>query len=64
MPVIKIVQGDQLNIETIIVSSPHKFIDGGRAMFDKFVRSHHVAIRGRIVWAPRTKRRVRVCVRS
>lgn len=63
-PVIKIVHGDQLNSDTIIVSSPHKFMDGGRAMLERFARSHHVAIRGKIVWAPRVNSRVRLCVRS
>lgn len=64
VPVIKIVQGDQLNRETIIVSSPHRFVEGGRAIFDKFVKSHNVAMRGIVAWAPRTNNRVRLWVRS
>lgn len=60
IPVIMIVQGDQLNKETMIVNSPQRFIDGGRAMFDKFVKSHQVAIRGRAAWAPRTNSKVRL----
>lgn len=48
VPVIKIVQGDQLNRDTIIVSSPHRFIEGGSAILDKFVMSHQVAISGSI----------------
>lgn len=42
-----IVQFDQLNIETMIVISPIRLGVGGRAILARFIRSHHVLIKGR-----------------
>ena len=55
---------DQLNREVIIVSSPIRLIVGGMAILVKLIRSHQVDIKGRASCKPRTRRRVRVCVRS
>lgn len=63
-PVIKIVHGDQLNNDTIIVNSPHRLVVGGSAIFERFDRSHQVVRRGSVVCRPRAKSIVRLCVRS
>lgn len=64
VPVRMIVGDDQLNRAIIMVSSAIRFVVGGRAMFERLARSHHVAMRGRMGWRPRVRRRIRVCVRS
>lgn len=48
----------------MISSSLVKFIVGGMAMFMRLVSSHQVVIMGRILWKPRVRIRIRVCVRS
>lgn len=55
---------DQLNSAIMIVSSAIRFVVGGRAMFVRLARSHHVAMRGSRGCRPRVKRRMRLCVRS
>lgn len=47
-PVIRIVQGLQLNKEVIIMSSPIRLGSGGKARFARLPTNHQVAIRGRI----------------
>lgn len=58
------VVGHQLNREDIISSSLVKFMVGGVAMFMRLVSSHQAVVMGRILWNPRVRIRVRVCVRS
>lgn len=64
IPVITIVGVDQLNRVEIIYSSPNRLIVGGMAMLVKLIRSHQVDINGKASCRPRTRRSVRVCVRS
>lgn len=64
VPVRARVQGDQLNREVIIISSPMRLGRGGRARFARLLTNHHVAIRGRMVCMPRASIIVRLCVRS
>lgn len=59
-----IVVGHQLNREDRIRNSLVKFIMGGVAMFMRLERSHQVVVIGRILWNPRVRIRMRVCVRS
>lgn len=59
-----IVGVDQLNKVEIINSSPSKLIVGGMAILVRLMRSHQVDISGKASCRPRTRRRVRVCVRS
>lgn len=59
-----IVGVDQLNKVEIINSSPSKLIVGGIAMLVRLISSHQVDINGKANCRPRTRRRVRVCVRS
>lgn len=63
-PVISRVQGDQLNIAVMIISSPMRLGRGGRARFARFEINHQVAVRGKISCNPRAKIIVRLCVRS
>lgn len=63
-PVIIMVQGDQLNSEAIIISSPQRLGVGGRAILNRFNRSHQAAISGRAICSPRVNNIVRLCVRS
>lgn len=63
-PVRAMVQTDQLNIDTKIVSSPHRFVVGGSAILVRPVISHHVAINGSVVCSPRASNMVRLLVRS
>ena len=58
------VQGDQLNSEVIIMSSPMRLGNGGRARFARLLMNHHVVMRGRTVCIPRARTIVRLCVRS
>ena len=58
------VQGDQLNKEVIIISSPIRFGRGGRARFARLLMNHHVAMSGSTVCKPRARTIVRLCVRS
>ena len=58
------VQGDQLNREVIIISSPIRLGRGGRARFARLLMNHHVAIRGSTVCKPRASTIVRLWVRS
>lgn len=64
IPVMMMVQFDQLNRADMIVSSPSKFVDGGIAMLLRFASNHHVAISGKISCIPRVSSSVRLCVRS
>lgn len=64
IPVIIIVGVDQLNSVEIINSSPSRLIVGGIAILVRLVRSHQVDINGKANCKPRTRRSVRVCVRS
>lgn len=48
----------------VINNSPIRLIDGGKARFVRLARSHHAAIRGRIICKPRAKIIVRLWVRS
>ena len=64
VPVRMIVNEDQLNRETTIVSSAIRLIVGGRAIFVRFARSHQVAIRGSRGWMPRVNSKMRLWVRS
>lgn len=59
-----IVVGHQLNREDITSSSLVKFRAGGVAMFMRLVSSHQVVVIGRMLWNPRVRIRIRVCVRS
>jgi len=63
-PVRAIVQGDQLNREVRIMSSPIKLGRGGRAKFARLAMNHHEVISGRSICIPRAKIIVRLCVRS
>lgn len=63
-PVRARVQGDQLNSEVIIISSPMRLGRGGRARFARLLINHQVAIKGRMVCMPRASIIVRLCVRS
>ena len=63
-PVRTRVQGDQLNREVMIISSPMRLGSGGRARFARVPMNHHVAIRGKIVCMPRERIIVRLWVRS
>lgn len=63
-PVRMIVGVDQLRRAEMIMSSPIRLMVGGRAIFVKLARSHQDVIRGRMVWKPRARIRVRVWVRS
>lgn len=58
------VVGHQLNREDIISSSLVKFREGGVAIFIRLVSSHQVMAMGRMLWNPRVRIRIRVCVRS
>lgn len=63
-PVRAIVQGDQLNKEVIIISSPIKLGRGGRARLARLAINHQAAISGSIICMPRARSMVRLCVRS
>lgn len=63
-PVRMSVSEDQLKSAITIVSSAMRLIVGGRAMFARLARSHHVAMRGRRGCKPRANRRIRLWVRS
>ena len=63
-PVRIIVQGDQLNVEIIITSSPMRLGDGGSARLAKVISSHQDVISGRTICIPRARTIVRLCVRS
>lgn len=63
-PVIMMVVVVQLNVEVIIIISPVKLIEGGRAMFIRLASSHHVVINGSVSCSPRVRSIVRVCTRS
>ena len=54
------VQGDQLNREVMIMSSPIRFGSGGRARLARLLMNHHVAIRGSTVCIPRASTIVRL----
>lgn len=58
------VQGDQLNIVVIIISSPIRLGRGGSARFAKLAMNHQVAVNGKIIWRPRASTMVRLWVRS
>lgn len=64
VPVRARVQGDQLNREVMIISSPIRLGSGGRARFARVLINHHEAIRGKIVCRPRARIMVRLWVRS
>lgn len=64
IPVRIIVQFDQLNRAVMMVISPIRFGDGGRAILARLDSNHHVPIRGRIDCRPRESNRARLCVRS
>lgn len=51
-PVRMMVIGAQLNNEEIIINSPSKLIDGGRARFMRLASNHHSVIRGSVAWSP------------
>lgn len=59
-----IVVGHQLNKVDIINSSLVKFMVGGVAIFIRLVSSHQVVAMGRMLWNPRVRISIRVCVRS
>lgn len=63
-PVKMRVQGDQLNIAVIIISSPIRLGRGGKAKFAKLAINHQVAVNGRIICIPRARIIVRLWVRS
>lgn len=63
-PVASRVHGDQLNRAVMMSSSPIKLGRGGRARLARLEINHHVAESGKIVWSPRAKIIVRLCVRS
>jgi len=58
------VQGDQLNRDEIIISSPIRLGRGGSARFARLLMNHHVAMRGSMVCIPRARTIVRLWVRS
>jgi len=64
VPVRMRVQGDQLNREEIIISSPIRLGRGGSARFARLLMNHHVAMRGSMVCIPRARTIVRLWVRS
>lgn len=64
VPVRAIVQADQLNIDVIIINSPMRFGRGGRARLARFARNHQVVVKGKIIWRPRARIMVRLCIRS
>ena len=64
VPVRRIVNVDQLNRVTRMVSSAIRLVVGGRAIFVRLARSHQVDMRGSRGCSPRTSKRVRLCVRS
>lgn len=63
-PVSKRVHQDQLNSDTIIISSPMRFGSGGSARLARLAINHHVAMRGSATCRPRASAIVRLCVRS
>lgn len=63
-PVKPIVQGDQLNREVMIISSPIRLGRGGRARLARLVINHQAVISGSIICIPRASSMVRLCVRS
>lgn len=63
-PVRIIVHQDQFNAAVIIISSPMRLGNGGRAKLAREARNHHIAINGRAVCRPRARSIVRLCVRS
>ena len=64
VPVRMRVQGDQLNREEIIISSPIRLGRGGSARFARLLMNHHVVMRGSMVCIPRARTIVRLWVRS
>lgn len=64
VPVRRIVNVDQLNRVTRMVSSAIRLVVGGRAIFVRLARSHQVDMRGSRGCSPRMSKRVRLCVRS
>lgn len=63
-PVSAIVHQDQLIRAVMIISSPIKLGRGGSARLAKLEINHQVVIKGRMVWRPRARTIVRLCVRS
>lgn len=59
-----IVRLDQENDEIITNSSPIRLMEGGSARLVRLARSHHAAMRGRIVCSPRARIIVRLWIRS
>lgn len=63
-PVRTRVQGDQLNMVVIIITSPIKFGNGGSARLARLAINHQVAARGNNICRPRASTMVRLWVRS
>ena len=63
-PVKSSVQGDQLNREVRMASSPMRLGSGGRARLARAAASHQVNISGRTSCIPRIRSIVRLWVRS
>lgn len=63
-PVRTRVQGDQLNMVVMIITSPIRLGSGGSARLAKLAINHHVAVRGNSICMPRARTMVRLCVRS
>lgn len=63
-PTKMMVRLDHENKETVIISSPIRLIEGGRAKFVRLARNQNNAIRGNAVWRPRSMIIVRLWIRS
>lgn len=63
-PVMISVNQDQLNRAIIIVSSPIRLGNGGKARLARDAMNHQKAIRGRSICRPPVSAIVRVCDRS
>lgn len=63
-PVSRRVNQDQLKTEIIIISSPIRLGEGGKARLASVISSHHDVIKGRVICNPRANTIVRLWVRS
>lgn len=64
IPKSKIVKLDHVNEAVMIISSPIKLMEGGRARFVRLAIIHQMLIRGKTVCSPRANIIVRLWIRS
>lgn len=64
IPIKIIVELAHENEDVIMINSPIKLIEGGRARLARLPSIHHVPIKGKIVCIPRARIIVRLWIRS